>query len=247
MTQQLIQNLIIQSKNGVIHGQLYQNMKGSNSPLIIFLHGLGDSMVSGRDYANYFALNGYSVFIFDFISGSIMTDMTKMSVFTEQDDLNSVVNYFRKNDAIKRAIYLLGASQGGVVSSLVATTRNDIQGLVLLYPAFVMKDEMNRLFANRHVPDTFHFAGMTLGKIYVEKLITYDLMGNATGYSGRTLIFHGTVDSVVPIRYSEAAANRFSNAKLIKVANAGYGFYGSTQTKVAHEIKTFLNEQVDMF
>lgn len=49
-----------------------------------------------------------------------------MSVFTEQDDLNAVLNnMLSQNFVDKNNLFLLGASQGGVVSTLVAAENND--------------------------------------------------------------------------------------------------------------------------
>ena len=48
-------------------------------------------------------------------------------------------------------IFLLGSSQGGVVSAITAADNSeDIAGAVLLYPAFVLVDDaMERFDSNR--------------------------------------------------------------------------------------------------
>ncbi|MDV7694826.1 hypothetical protein A7K95_00170 [Pediococcus parvulus] len=233
----VIKDLSVPSSKGQIKGRLYLHDKKQKNPLIILAHGLGDSMESVEGYAQTFFENGYDTYLFNFIGGSMLNDMTKMSIFTEKDDLNVVVDYFSNK---KRKLILFGASQGGVVASLVASLRNDITALILLYPAFVMKDEMQRLFANQKLPKTFDFAGMCLGKVYVEKLSKYDLWGNSTKFKGPTLIVHGTADQTVPIRYSIEAVRKFTKARLVEVTHAGHDFYGRDQMKVSEEILRFL-------
>lgn len=59
---------------------------------------------------------------------------------TEVADLNAVVDMIKTLDFVDTDnIFLLGRSQGGFVSALTAAQReDDIQGMVLFYPAFVI-------------------------------------------------------------------------------------------------------------
>lgn len=166
--------------------------------------------------------------------------MTKMSIFTERDDLNIVVDHFKKQGY--QNIYLLGASQGGVVSAMVAAQRDDIKGLMLLYPAFVIPDMMHNLFPQQDFPTTFNLMGMTLGKEYVKDLPGYDLMGTVTKYQGPVLIFHGTRDPYVPIHYSQQVAAMYPYAQLITVQGAGHGFYSRQEQAVTSELINFIKD-----
>lgn len=97
---------------------------------------------SVKHYAAFLAEMGYVAFTFDFCGGSAMCGKsdgktTEMSVLTETKDLKAVIEYVRNlsyTDSEK--ILLMGCSQGGFVSALVAAKNNfPIEKLVLFYPA----------------------------------------------------------------------------------------------------------------
>ena len=69
-------------------------------------------------------------------------------------------------------IFLLGASQGGVVSAITAAEHTDeIRGLILLYPAFVLIDDAKERFARvDEIPEKYFHMWMTVGKTYFENL-----------------------------------------------------------------------------
>lgn len=230
----------ISINNGYIQGHLFSKDRDTNRPLIIYSHGLGDSEGSGYDYAHELAKQNYSAFTFNFRHGSISDDMTKMSIFTEENDLNHVIDYLKKQGYHK--IYLLGASQGGVVSAMAASDRKDIQGIILLYPAFVLRDQMLRMFPDHKFPKTFNLMGMTLGREYLQGLPKYDLMNEVAKYNGPVLIIHGTSDNVAPIRYSQEIVTKYPNAELIKIPHAGHGFYGRAEKIATDNIIQFIQK-----
>lgn len=195
------QQLNIDTSNGPLHGTFFIGNHDKSFPLVIYSHGIGDSYRSGITYAQSLAAAGFSTYVFNFRHGTMMDDMTKMSIFTEEQDLNNVINYFKQ--AGYTQIFLLGASQGGVVSTMSAADNQDIQGLVLLYPAFVLRDQMLQMFPHQQFPKTFNLMGMTLGIEYLKDLPNYDLMREVTKYPGPTLFIHGTSDNIAPISYSE--------------------------------------------
>ena len=82
--------------DGDIYGKAYIPKRDTAVPLIIFAHELGNNHRSGKDYAKYFSERGAAVYIFDFRNGGYGSksgnDMSKMSVFTERDDLAAIVN-----------------------------------------------------------------------------------------------------------------------------------------------------------
>lgn len=231
----------INGEHGIINGTFYSGNEGSKEqPLIIFSHGIGDSQASGIDYVEFLAKNGYSSYAFNFNHGTYADDMTKMSIFTEEDDLDNVVDYF-KDHGFKN-IFLLGASQGGVVSAMEAANREKIKGIILLYPAFVLRDEMLELFPNNNFPETFDLWGMTLGREYLAKLPNYHILEEVSRYHGPVLIIHGTSDTVAPISYSRKVIGMYPNAKLIEIKRAGHGYYGLTKKKAEEYILKFVNE-----
>lgn len=227
------EELTVTSPNGKLWGEVFRPDDRAAHPVLIYSHGLGSSYRYGEDYGQALARQGYVVYTFDFYggnnSGRSEGQMVDMTVFTEVADLNAVIDTVKVQSYVDTSnIFLMGASQGGVVSSITASSRDDIRGLLLNYPAFVLGDEMRQLFASKEVPNTFMLMGMTLGGNYARSVLDYDLMGEATKYDGPVLILHGTADSTAPISYSEDAVNRFANARLITLNGVGHSFSGET-------------------
>lgn len=231
--------LNIEAKNGRLHGRIYTgNAYDKSQSLVIYSHGLGDSQASGTDYAKALAKEGYTAYTYNFNHGTISDDMTKMSIFTEENDLQIVVRYF-KNQGYQK-IFLLGSSQGGVVSAMTAANRKDVAGIILFYPAFVLRDQMLDMFPDNKFPKNFNLMGMELGREYLKNLPDYNLLNEVTRYQGPVLIVHGTSDSVAPIHYSEDV--NFKNKELVKIKGAGHGFYGASQKKATDELIQFIKK-----
>ena len=128
-----------------IYGLLYQPVESEGlRPVVIYAHGFGGSYRNGDQCAQALAAQGYLVYCFDFRGGSESSrsegSNLEMSVFTEQTDLEAVIAMMKaRSDVDSRNIFLLGASQGGMVSTMTAADNaNDITGAVLLYPAFIL-------------------------------------------------------------------------------------------------------------
>lgn len=233
-------NVDIQANNGIIHGTLFIGNVKKSAPLIIFSHGLGDSASSGNTYAKSLVKQGFSTYTFNFNHGTMMDDMTEMSIFTEEDDLNSVINHFEQNGYTN--IFLLGASQGGVVSAMSATSHPEIKGLIMLYPAFVLRDQMLQMFPDHQFPETFNIMGITLGHQYLKDLPNYDLLEKVKEYYGPTIFIHGTSDGIAPISYSEKLAKEYKDARLVKIPGAGHGFYGSSLSTAKEAAINFIKQ-----
>lgn len=223
-----------------IYGKLYTPSGKGKKPLVILSHGFGGSYTNVKDYAINFAKNGIASFAFDFVGGGYGSrsggSMTEMSVLTEADDLNLVLDHFRKESTIDRKqIFLFGESQGGFVSTYVAGNRpEDVAGLVLLYPAFVLQDDSRERNPDpQSGPDESSVMGMRIGKIYDVDAQSFDIYDVMKKYTGKTLIIHGTDDSIVPLEYSERAAKTIPDAQLKTIGGADHGFYGSAEKKAS--------------
>lgn len=216
-------------------------------PVLVVSHGFGGNMDGTRSDALEFVKQGYAAFIFDFIGGgySIKSDgqMTEMSVLTEADDLNIVVDYLLTREEIDADhIYLMGQSQGGFVSTYVACTRNDIRGLVCFYPAYCIRaDALNQYDSLDKVPDTYSVLGFaTVGKIYYKDATSFDIYDLMPDYDHDVLIIHGTADTVVPYEYAVRASETFNNAELITIQGAGHGFSGQDNVDAINKSLEYL-------
>jgi hypothetical protein len=185
-------------------------------------------------------------YAFDFCGGAYSSrstgETTECSILTEADDLSAVLDAVRGLDFVdERSVFLLGQSQGGAVSAIVAAERpDDVAGLVLLYPAFVIHDDMVERFGSvDNVPETFTW-WQELGRIYAVDGINYDFYEHIGDYKGPVLLFHGTADSLVPLSYAERATETYPDAELVVVDGAGHGFYGSDQRRVLDQTDAFV-------
>ena len=221
-------------------------------PLVILCHGLGANMSETEPYAVKFAANGIAAFAFDFIGGGedIKSDgkMTEMSVLTEAEDLNVVIDELSRQPLIdKKHIFLMGQSQGGYVATYIAAERvfSDVQvtGLIACYPAYVLEeDARKRVEAAGAVQDTEQIMEFTVGRVYTEDALKTDIYDDMMHYTGEVLLMHGTEDPVVPISCSEEALNCFPRAELIRVEGAGHGFFDADEEFCAEQAIQFVKK-----
>lgn len=115
-----------------IYGELYlpQNISGK-LPVVIYSHGFGGTHAYGVEYAKELVKLGYIVYCFDFCGGSSSSksdgSTLEMSIFTEQADLEAVIMMIQELDFVDtHNIFLLGSSQGGVVSAITAAKNQSI-------------------------------------------------------------------------------------------------------------------------
>ena len=206
-----------------IRGTIYR-LKGDHLPIAIVCHGFMAWQDSVKHYAAFLAEMGYAAFIFDFCGGSVMCGKsdgktTEMSVLTETKDLEAVIEYVRNlsyTDSEK--ILLMGCSQGGFVSALVAAKNNfPIEKLVLFYPALCIPDDaragkmMIVKFDPQNVPDTFRCGLMKLGRCYAMDVMQMDAFAEIKNYAGRVCIVHGTKDKIVDVSYANRAAEAYKS------------------------------------
>ena len=125
-------------------------------------------------------------------------------------------------------LFLMGTSQGGAVSAITgAAHKEEIRGMVLLYPAFLLAERANELFQSvEEIPDTYFFLWMEVGRAYFEPLTGYDIYEEIAAYDRDVLMIHGDADSIVPLTYSERALEVYPSSELKVISGGGHGFYG---------------------
>lgn len=228
------QELYAQRGENRIYGVVYiPQGAGNKMPAVIFSHGFGGTHAVGSTYAEALAEKGYVVYCFDFCGGSPGSrsdgSTLEMSLFTEQADLEAVISMVQQLDYVESDnLFLMGSSQGGAVSAITGAAHpEEIRGMVLLYPAFVMVDAANSLFESaEQIPETYYFMWMNVGRAYFEPLLDYDIYGAIAAYDRDVLLIHGDADSIVPLEYSQRALQAYPSAELEVIPGAGHGFYG---------------------
>ena len=228
------QELYAQRDQNQIYGLMYiPQGAGEKMPAVIFSHGFGGTHSVGTQYAEALAQKGYVVYCFDFCGGSPESrsdgSTLEMSLFTEQADLEAVISMIQGQEYVDSSnLFLMGTSQGGAVSALTgAAHKEEIRGMVLLYPAFILAERANELFQSvDEIPDTYYFLWMNIGRSYFEPLIGYDIYEDIAGYDSDVLLIHGDSDDIVPLSYSERALEVYPSAELKVISGGGHGFYG---------------------
>ena len=220
-------------------------------PTVIYSHGFGGSHLSGEAYAKALAAKGFVVYCYDFCGGSPNSKSDgktyEMSIFSEKEDLEAVISMIKGLDYVDTShLYLLGASQGGVVSAITANShKEDIQGMVLLYPAFVLVDDAIKRFEKvENVPERYFHMSMEIGKVYASKLFDYDVYKNIKDYDKEVLILHGDQDNIVPLSYSKRAIEVYPNANLIVIPNGSHGFKENALDQAINEIIRYFQKKI---
>lgn len=217
-----------------IYGVAYVPEREGRLPLVIFAHQLGYTHAAGSDYAAALASRGIGVYTFDFRGGGVDSrsdgQVVEMSIMTEADDLEAVIDTARGWDFVDgEKIVLLGASQGGAVSAVVAARSGEkVAGLILLYPAFMIYDEIHALFDPlEEMPERSRFLGwIDVGRRYAADIWDYDAYGEMKKYKKPVLIIQGGKDLVVDASYAQKAQKCYPDARLCMIGRAGHGFYG---------------------
>lgn len=237
-----------------IYGMVYlpdEARDGKRLPALVYSPDMNSNHDSGDGYARELAKRGYVVYCFDFRGGHESRsdgDPLQMTLFTEQTDLEAVYDmvvglpYTDANN-----IFLMGAGLGGDAAALVAAKYASlIKGLVLLYPAFSLPEDVMRSFPDPDdIPDG-QAMGSTVGRPFLQTLWGFDFYNNIDAYKGPVLILHGTADDVVPSSYSTMAANTYRNARLELLADGGHGFEKGFFKYAAKRIVEFLDEETDL-
>lgn len=207
-----------------------RNYKNEKRPLVIISHGFNNTLEMYEEYADKLARMGFIVYRFDFYGGSHNsksggTDMLSMSVLTEKQDLSAVVDKLSKESFVNPdATTLLGASQGGVVSTLYAAENPTvIKNLVLIFPAFVLFDDVKETYASLGVSSTDQIPAVIthknaqLGAVYLKDALGINIDSEIKKVESPVLIIQGTKDEVVPYQYAVEANQLFPSSELITV------------------------------
>ena len=207
-----------------IKGTVFLPKGKTDCPIAVISHGFMANQMFSQIHAQNLAKMGYAAFCFDFCGGTLVGssdgDSTDMSVLTETEDLKAVIEFAKEQSYTdENGLVLLGCSQGGFVSAIVAAEmKEDVDALILLYPALCIPDDarsgemMFAKFDPQNVPETFWCGPMKLGRRYVTDVIEMDPYEIIHQYTGKVLIIHGNQDKIVDISYAQRAVEAYTQA-----------------------------------
>ncbi len=205
---------------------------GKPLPLVILSHGMDDSYMSCEPYAIDMASKGIAACCLEFYGGGGKKtggSTREMSIMTETEELKAVLAAARTWDfADPERIVLFGESQGAIVSAFTAAERPDqVHGLVLCYPAFVIFDNAHEQYGSKEeIPEEYMFRWLKAGHLFFYDIWDIDPYRKASAYTKHTLIMHGNADFTVPISYSEKAYQTYKDSEYYVINGAKHGFRG---------------------
>lgn len=208
-------------------------------PFVILVHGYQGTHKDNLNYADTMLEAGIGSYTFDF---STSMDECKSalnvsySITTEMDQLNKVIKYFKN----QKDLYLMGESLGGLVSALCADNR--IKGLMLLYPAFNLKDISHGLFkSEEEIKDTI-WLDAEVSKEFFKAIYHTNIMSLIVKYKGPVEIYHGDKDDIVPIEYSRNAIEVYEQASLVVFEGEGHNWYSPLSDRACEYMIEFIKK-----
>ena len=179
-----------------IHGHVW----GEGQHAVILSHGFLANERMCYPYAKLLSEMGYLALTYDFCGGGIVVRSEgrsqDMTVWTETEDLKAVIAAVKDRYDV-RNISLLGCSQGGFVSGLVASELDSqISNLILFYPAICIPDDARKglmmfyRFDPANIPDLLGRFPMKLGGDYARTVINMDPFKEVSGYSSCSRLIH---------------------------------------------------------
>ena len=245
-----ITSLKLNDGQNEIYNNLYIPSNYKKGPIVIYSHELANTHEIAIPYAEFLANNNIASLIFDYPGGSNESKSSgstlDMTISGQVKTLSYIIDEVKKLEYIdKDNIFVIGASQGGLVSSLVAAKKEkDIRSLVLMYPGFNIYDGFHETFNSlEEVPDTFSFKGwIELSKKYVEDIWYHDPYEIINKYKRPVLLLHGNEDKLVPLKYSIRALETYENADLIILQASHHIFVHESINKACRYIIDFINQ-----
>ena len=202
-----------------IRGTMFRPKGAGPFPFVIVSHEFMMNRITTVGYAHMFAKLGFAAFCYDFNGGGTISQSegktTEMSVATEVKDLYAVIDFAKAQSYTDNDhMILMGCSQGGFVSGIVASElgADVVERLIMVYPALTIPDDARKgqmimaRFDPNNIPDQNLFCGpIVLGKIYPETVMHWDAIEMVTKYRGPVYITHGTKDHIVDYNFVKKA------------------------------------------
>lgn len=208
---------------GVVKGQLICPRGMGSVPTIIFSHGLGAHGSEFLKEALELAGTGIATYIFDFIGGSEDSasggSFQQMSVETERVQLDAILTQaLTWGEVDSQRTYLGGHSQGGLLSCMLASSRNDVAGIILFAPALNLGEMVRSTCTSLdNVADTFTFLTKKLGRVYAVDLWNMNEAYIEAAYTGTSIIFHGEGDTIIDPQVAVRAKQTWGSACILNL------------------------------
>lgn len=242
---------------------------GERLPAVIVSHGFNSAGSDIAYYAEQLAGWGFAAYVYDFCGGSARSTsdgrFQDMTVFTEVRDLEAVAAYVGALPYVDAEnLILMGCSQGGFVSALVAAAHPDkVSRLVMFYPALCIPEDARRGKMLMYdfdpsdvpelvlpvLPEDFPEEAAQfmepIGRAYVTSVQEMDAFSAIAPYPGPVLIVHGDRDAAVPVVNSRRAQAAYHSVRplrcqLAEITGANHGFVEQEDVHAMELVREFI-------
>lgn len=192
---------------------------------------------------------GIATIRFDFNGhGESEGNLENMSIYNELEDYHAVLQYVLDNFKGIQQLYLIGHSQGGVISSMMAGFYPDkVNKLVILSPAATLVDDakigtcMGINYNPSDIPKKIDFEGFRLKDWYFRTAKFINIFEIAKAFHGPVLALHGKKDKIVNPYASIHYQAMLENCELHLISDSDHGLY-TNRDEVYSKILNFLDK-----
>lgn len=240
------ENITIQGSRGKLAATLETPAlkAGEKCPIVIICHGFGGNRNGGltSDVAVQLPKDGIATLRFDFNGhGESEGKMEDMTVLNEIEDAKCAYQYAASLPFVDTdKIGMLGHSQGGVVTSMVAGELGykKLAAAVLMCPASVLRDDcirgnlMGSMYNPLNPPEKVMTGTKCIGREFIRTTFTLPIYETAERYHGKACIIHGTGDRVVPYTYGIRYHEIWPGSEYHELPGFDHGFYPDPQKAI---------------
>ena len=224
-----------------LSGILYLPDGDGPFPVVFFANGLRAGYGYLEDIAKRLTKNGIATVLFNF-AGEVGND--ELTVLTEAEDLKAVIGGVRTLPLIDSSnVFLFGHSFGGLVASYVGCSYPDeIKGMILLEPAYPLKNEIS----SAH-PDLSAIPESEFSKSFIEDLYSFDIYDHMPSYKGEVILILGTAEGssgyIWPSLYAKAQ-EEFPSAEIVSIEGADHSFQSVGREEVKQRSLEFIQDNI---
>ncbi|MCR5101775.1 MAG: prolyl oligopeptidase family serine peptidase, partial [Butyrivibrio sp.] len=141
-------------------------------------------------------------------------------------------------------VFLMGGSQGGLVTTLATEELQDkVAAMVLYFPALNIPDDWRNTYkTEEEIPDENEFWGMTLGKEFFTSIRDFHTFDNIGTYKGDVLIIYGDRDPIVPSGAIDKAIETYENVEYLELEGEGHGFSPAGGETAINKVLDFISQ-----
>lgn len=220
------------NSNSSLHMFVYGKENIQYEACVIFSHGFSVAGFESRrmflELADILVEKNFLTILFDY-RGSGYSDLnfSEMTIDTEIEDLNSVIEHVKQNIYPNGKLFIWGMSFGSGVSALVSEKRNDIDGVILwclssdLYNRY--KDRLGIEILKKGY--TYTDKGFRVNKEFLDSLKDKDVFNSIKSIRKPILFVHGNADTTANVELSIKAFEIANEPKKLEIINGGvHGF-----------------------